>query len=874
MKIVIYVTTLILFFIGTGLTSAEPDRIIIGGLDGLDPNDNEEGYPVLLALSGGGARGISTIGILKAFEEKNIKVSAVAGTSIGSVVGGLYACGYSPDQLIQIMDSIDFKELFSNQPNRLTMFLTQRQDRDRHLLSVRFDKFKPYIPQALTAGQKLTSLLTALTIRYDYLTGGNFLNLQIPFKAICTDIITGREEIIDSGSLAEAMRASMAFPLAFTGIDREEKLLMDGGMMIPIPVEIVRKMSDSVDFVVAVNTTSPLLNKKQLKTPIDIANQVTSIMTADQLENQLARADFVIAPIHEEYTAADFEATDSLIAIGYRTGLKAAEEIIRKIKERNVSRTYFINNIRVAPPFTPLENELSPRWLNRIVNRKDIINDLKELAVRFDLFKIEAAITTDSTSGPDHTFSPLHRITLKITPAFLCSQITFNFTGNHIFNSDTLQAQFLFVDSVFRRREFADGLENIRKLYRSRGYDLAGIRRVTWNDDYRFLNIDIDEAIIKKIITGNNIRTKSWLITSNFPLKTGEPYSSRLATRGIAHIYATDLFDRVMLDLVPYDSGALIKISVVEKKFTQLRLGWHWDDEYQSEEFVELRDGNVLGIGMEHLLHFRYGRDRQEYFTQLKVNRIFSTYLTARTKIYHHRLDRTIWINNLPIGVREENKTGGTITVGQQISRLGTVTGGLTFEHIEYIDQRIDSRSSFYLNSLNLASLVENFNRIPFPETGKKHLFELQLAGKYLGSEVEFTRYFSSIESYFPLSRYVNYHPKISIGLSKTGLPPSEKFYMGGMYSFSGFRTHELSGDKIFLLNQELRFKLPLRFYLTLRYDIGDVYGNADEIKLKNLYHGFGVSLAFDSPIGPFDFGYGITDTDDDRFYFNAGFTF
>ncbi|MBN1211181.1 MAG: patatin-like phospholipase family protein [candidate division Zixibacteria bacterium] len=870
MKIIIYIFAAVLLLFGTVLAYPSPDRIVIGGLEGQDPSENEETYPVMLALSGGGARGISAIGILKAFEEKNIKVSAIAGTSIGGVIGGLYACGYTPEQLIDIIHNTDFSELFSNQPNRLTMFLTQRQDRDRHLLSVRFDKLKPYIPQALTAGQKLTSLLTSLTIKPNYLTGGDFLRFPVPFKTVCTDIVSGREEIIDSGSLAEALRASMAFPLAFTGVEREQKVLMDGGMMIPVPVDIVRQMNDTVAFVVAVNTTSPLLAKEELKTPIDIANQVTSIMTADQLADQLRRADLVIEPPLDDFTSTDFENIDSLIDIGYRAGLTAADEIIDKLRQKKVSRTYLITQLDINSPYEPMLTELNSKWLNRSVIRRDLIDELKKTALRYDLYEIKAVIIPDSAFFEDTGY----RLKLKFTPTFPLSQTGIFFKGNHVFSADTLLAQIPFTDTVFHPGEFEAGLDSIISLYRSRGYDLADVRKVTMDCDSRTVTVVIDEALVKKIKIENNRRTKDWLILANFPLKEGEPYSTRKANRGIANIYATDLFDRVTMDLIPYDSGALIKIGVLEKKFTQLRLGWHWDDEYQSEEFAELRDGNVLGIGMEYLLHARYGRDRQEYFTKLKVNRIFSTYLTAQMKIYHDRLDRTIWLDGLPVGVCEENTTGATVRVGQQISRLGTVTGGIIFENIEYYDNRDDSRETLNLRKLVLESLVENFNRIPFPETGKKHLFELQLSGKYLGGEVEFTRYFSSIESYFPLGDYINYHPKLSIGLSRTGLPPSEKFYMGGMYSFSGFRTHELSGDKIFLLNQELRFKLPFRFYFTLRYDIGDIYTSSDEIRLEDLYHGFGVSIAFDSPIGPFDFGYGIADTDDDRFYFNAGFAF
>ncbi|MCH7691798.1 MAG: patatin-like phospholipase family protein, partial [candidate division Zixibacteria bacterium] len=173
-------------------TAAASEKIIIGGLDGVNPYDNEATYSVALAISGGGARGLSTIGILKAFEEKNIKIIAIAGTSMGAIIGGLYACGYSPDELSDIISDIDFDEFFSNSPRRQTMFLTRRQENEKHLFSMRFDNFRPVIPRALTGGQTITTVLTKLTTKANYQSGGNFLKLPIPFRTVATDIFTGR----------------------------------------------------------------------------------------------------------------------------------------------------------------------------------------------------------------------------------------------------------------------------------------------------------------------------------------------------------------------------------------------------------------------------------------------------------------------------------------------------------------------------------------------------------------------------------------------------------------------------------------------------------------------------------------------------------
>lgn len=848
------------------------DRIVIGGLESLDPFDDKEHYSVLLALSGGGARGLAAIGILKAFEEKGIEVAAVAGTSMGGIVGGLYAAGYSPDELISIVHNTAFGRLFTNTPARKTMFLTQRQERGRHLLSVRFDGLAPIIPQALTAGQRLTSLLTTLTTKANYHCNGDFNKLPIPFKTISTDIVTGREVILDSGSLAEAMRAAMAFPLAFTGLEKDGQVLMDGGMVTPIPVELVRQMCDSVSFVVAVNTTSLLLPKDELVTPVDIASQVTTIMTADKLAGQLQQADFVITPPIDDFGSMDFKLKDTLIEIGYQAGKVAADSIIGLLRQERNGTRYTVVQVEVSSSAQTLEDGIRSRLIGQTVNRTELISILKSLTVELSLFRLEGSLTplNNADNGPKKML-----LTITAYPYFLLSDIQFTFVGNTIYDDTMLAQQFKLGDTILTPRTLQQGLDRILNLYYADDFDLVGIRNVAIALNHTEITIVLDEAIIKRIDVEENERTKDWFVRSLFPLKVGQPYSTSGAARGIANIFGTDLFHRVIVDLAPYRSGAIVKIRVEEKKYRQLRLGWHWDDEYQSEELLELLDDNIGGMGLELLLHACYGRDRQRYFAGFKADRILSTYLTGRMRVYHHRLDRHLYAKDgSRADERRENKTGAELRLGQQIARLGTVTAGLTVEEVEYKHSDDRDTEKFGLRIIKIESLVETFNRVPFPETGKKHLFELQFAGKYLGGEVEFTRFFTSLEAYFPLGKHLNYHPKLSVGLSRSGLPPSEKFYLGGMHSFVGFRTEQLSGDKLLVLTNELRLKLPLRLYLTARYDMGDVYTATDQIKLRNVRHGVGLFLALDSPLGPFEFGYGVADSDTDRFYLNIGYSF
>jgi NTE family protein len=214
-----------------------------------------------LALSGGGARGIFQIGVLQALEEQGVVIDFIAGTSMGSVIGGLYAAGYNARQLGDIVRNILWDDIASDTPPRTNLFLTQRHERERAFLQVRFRGWRPYIPPAITAGQKLLAVLTELTMRANYRASAGFDHLRIPFRAVATDLYSGKEVVLADGDLAEAMRASIAVPFIFAPVSRGDMLLADGGLMNNLPVDVVRQ---HVDVVIAVDAISQLRDKKHL----------------------------------------------------------------------------------------------------------------------------------------------------------------------------------------------------------------------------------------------------------------------------------------------------------------------------------------------------------------------------------------------------------------------------------------------------------------------------------------------------------------------------------------------------------------------------------------------------------------------------------
>ncbi len=458
-----------------------------------------------------------SVGILKAFEEKGIDVAAVAGTSIGSVIGGLYACGYTPDELSRIVRGIDIDALVANRPLRSSMFLTRRQEREKYLLSVRFNGWHPEIPSAWTGGQEISALLTRLTVEANYTAGRDFTRLPIPFKTVATDIVTGQAVVITNGSLAEAMRASMAFPLAFTGVEKGDSLLMDGGMLIPVPVEIVRNMVEPQTIVVAVNTSSALMPRDELQTPVDIANQVTSIMTSDKLAYQLGLADLVIAPLGPNHASTNFHDADSLEALGYRAGLVAADSILSLQSARCQSTHYKVCSLRIDCPDSIIAARIQASGLDRPFTRAQLIEDIKTLARTEPIFRIAVDIETKCDPAEAGSGDVPVALTLNVWPRPKVADFALRFEGHALYDDLTLGRLCNFPDSLISPADLKNAQENIRAKYRHDGYDMAGVRRVSVDWKAREIVFDIDEVRLARVDVAQNQRTRDWLIRSYFP---------------------------------------------------------------------------------------------------------------------------------------------------------------------------------------------------------------------------------------------------------------------------------------------------------------------------------------------------------------------
>lgn len=271
-----------------------------------------------LVLGGGGARGMAHVGVLKILEEMRIPVDCVAGTSMGSIIGGLYASGMSPDTMEKTLARIDWLEVFRDGPPRIDLPFRTKQDQ-RVLLNaeVGLSRDGVQLPKGLLEGQNLLLLLEELALPAARVN--NFDQLRLPYRAVATDLATGDPVVLGSGDLALAMRASMSIPSALVPVKLDGKLLVDGGVANNLPIDVIRTLCHP-DVIIAVEVGAPLAQASQINSVLSVTNQITTILTVRNVVAQiktLNKNDILIQPDLQDVTSIDFHRFSEAVRFGY-----------------------------------------------------------------------------------------------------------------------------------------------------------------------------------------------------------------------------------------------------------------------------------------------------------------------------------------------------------------------------------------------------------------------------------------------------------------------------------------------------------------------------------------------------------------------------
>jgi NTE family protein len=295
---------------------------------------------ICLVLSGGGARGMAHIGVLKVLEELKIPIDCIAGTSMGAVVGGLYASGMTAQQIDATIRSVDWQEAFRDAPPRRDLAFRRKQD-DRNFLvrlPLGLKHGQILLPKGFIQGQKLQETLRQLTLPFTNST--DFDLLPTPFRAVATDLESGNAVLLDKGDLAIAMRASISAPGVFAPVEYRGQLLVDGGLAENLPIDVAREMH--ADILIVSDVSFPLQKRAALDSALTISNQMLAILVrkdADRQRATLRAEDILIEPSLGMASSTDFTAATGTVAAGEN----AARAALAKLSAFTVGDTAYRN---------------------------------------------------------------------------------------------------------------------------------------------------------------------------------------------------------------------------------------------------------------------------------------------------------------------------------------------------------------------------------------------------------------------------------------------------------------------------------------------------------------------------------------------------
>lgn len=331
-----------------------------------------------LVLSGGGAKGFAHIGVLKVIEQAGIKIDYIGGTSMGAVVGGLYASGYNASQIDSIFTKTNFDELINDYIPRASKNFYGKKNDELYALVLPFSNFRIGIPEALSKGMYNYNLLSSLTRNVRHVR--DFNQLPTPFLCIGTNIETGEEVLLNKGNLAQAMVASAAFPSLFSPVEVDGKLIVDGGVVNNYPIKEVRDLG--ADIIIGVDVQDDLLDRRNLKNATRILVQITNLQSIEKMKKKVKDTDIYIKPDISNYRVISFDKGAEII----RKGEEAAFGVYEKIKALADENNFYKKpKLKIGSDTLHIKN----------INNEKLDNFTKEYINGKLRFKPESTITYD-----------------------------------------------------------------------------------------------------------------------------------------------------------------------------------------------------------------------------------------------------------------------------------------------------------------------------------------------------------------------------------------------------------------------------------------------------------------------------------------------
>lgn len=770
---------------------------------------------IALVLSGGGARGAAQIGVLKVLERIHMKPDIIVGSSFGAVVGGLWAAGYSADELDSIFRKINWDDItsFADDTERQTLFFAQKAEDDRSLVTLRFRDFAFVPPQALAGSARFSSTLSELLWQSPFNTEQDFDELACRFRAVATDLASGTWVALDRGNLSTAIQASASFPLRYAPVMIGDSMLVDGGLSANIPVDAALALEP--DIVIIVNTTSVLAPAAQIKNALDVADQSLSIAMKQMDSIHLSKADYVITPFLDGIGTFDF----SRIGESIDSGEVAAQRLQKTLSGH-------IRKLRYEPEF--LGEPVTPEQRDSIMWAQIILNmDFRStMPVRSD--PVVDSLVKDMSGR-------------NWSPAF-----------------------------------FHHYREKLNRALREAGFPFAYIRAAAHDSAAHRLTMHVDGSRVNQIISDSLRPVRIEDIDRDLAFRRGDSLTVEALVRSADNLRASQLVTDVDLRVQPAtDSGLAVVIGATDLGNQMVRVGARVDNERYFQGSLDLLQMNFLWtgfrFGVRGMLSPRIGSVNVTF----EIPRISGTLWT--TSIRGYASFRNVWIyQNEPDQPRNESlrnrvnefsedRQGVRLSAGRQLERNGVILGEFRYEQQRYRD--ISETPTGYQPLATAVATIrwDDRDRIDFATDGRVIDLFFETSILNLSNGLSFTKASAMVSYIFGIGD-VALTPSFRIGAADKTLPGPELFSLGGQDLFFGMREDEERGRQIIVGNLDAMLKLPFSIlfdtYLSVRYDIGAIWNVPEQIRIADLQHGIGATLGFETPVGPARFSIGR------RFYF------
>lgn len=830
---------------------------------------------IALVLSGGGARGIAQIGILKILEKKNIKPDLIVGTSIGSVLGGLYSSGYNIDEIKKMLNEFNWERALSlsNSYQRASLFLEQKKIQDRSLLTIPLDGVKPdLLPSSFSNGQYLSEKINSYFLNARFHPEHDFYDLKIPFISVATDLNSGKRIALKKGNLSESVRASFTFPLLYSPVKIKGRDLVDGGLTANIPVQVAK--NEGADFIIAVNSTSPLKNLKELNDPINTADQILSITMSQLNDLQIKDAGIVLRPDIGKHSANNFKNFDYLIKKGEEIAELKARDIMSKIDSMYSTESSNFNNFFLNPKVSVESDFLKEELSDTISKQTDS--------------KFERQTSVEKNLRLIYNTGYFKDVFAVAVPDESSVNIVYHAVSNPKLIDIELKSPFKFLKKIIDKfkLENTDKIINFHKvemLYddilgamRDNSFPAAKINKFYFDYEMGKLTIETNGGYIDSLLIKGNKITNLNVITREIKFEPFAPLRKKNLDESIKNVMSTNLFSQVSFDFdYPEQNMApAMKISVLEKNTRAFRFTIKADNEKNLQLLLDLRDENLFGTGIEAGALAAGGLRNRLYLAEIKSNQFFSLPLTFNLNTYYSFNDIYRYIQNIDtienkydvnrIGEYRNLRNGGvSFLFGTQLERLGTIYTQGFFENQEIRNKSNSENITEKLRvfKLKFGGIFDSEDVLPFPTSGTLIDFYYETAKNTLEGEASYSKLYVSYEQYFKIVTSHVLKPRFIFGFADKTTPLTEQYSLGGQKSFFGMLENELTGRQILETSIEYRYKFPYKIffdtYFSFRYDLGNVWQFTEDIRFKDLRHGFGLSAGFDTPIGEASFSVG-----------------